>query len=160
MPDPVTRGDARTLVRLQHVAALRAQPELTGVQVEFGWPGEKRERECLCLGPVTGLLETAHQGTGTPSPDNPITYDDHFRYVVFLAATEASQTSDEAEARGRHLWNAVLRVARIHPFDGIPGLMELVLAEANDETIQTEEGFVFYADTTVNAYARYEGTPT
>lgn len=151
--------DPRTAVRTNLVTQLRIQPALTGVQVEYGWPGDERQDECICLGPVTGQLEVPvfH---GPPDEDNPATYDDKFSFPIWLGACTEGQTSDDAELRGRFLWTAILWVARTSPTLDVVEVIDADLTDVNDETPATTEGFVFFATATFNVHARHIGPPS
>lgn len=151
--------DLRAAVRQGLVEDLRLQEELTGIQVEYGWPGDQLRDESVFLGRTTGTYEIPY-GYGPVTPANPITYDDTFTFPLFLAAAAPGQSSGAAEQRGGYFANAIVRSMRTNAVFALPQLLEGRMSTLDGEVYATADGFVFWAEMTLTFIARYEGTPT
>jgi hypothetical protein len=81
------------------VAALRAKPVLSGVQVEYGWPGDRIERECIWLGPITGTLQLPLMKAGRMYRDDDWTQQ-VLVDVMMPAATELREATERVEQLG------------------------------------------------------------
>lgn len=155
----------RYACRAAVVAALTANTDLSGVQVEHCWPGDQQKPESIWLNPTEGLDVTVPVFHGEPSALNPITIDDKFTIPIEIMVTNAGKTPAEAEARVD-----ALRLEVIETFCANPGLSQLtapsgwriieavVGAMDGPGTARGDNGAQSYASVALNLWTRK--TPT
>lgn len=88
------------------VAALIANTDLDGVQVEHCWPGDQRKDECIWLNPTEGGSVNIPAFRGAASSSNPVMLDDRFTIPVEIIVQ--GKTPELAESRVGELSRAVI----------------------------------------------------
>lgn len=152
-------GDIRYVTRVALVDALRDDDVFTGVQVEFGWPGDEVQSESVWLRRSEGSL-TIPVFMGPDTTAYPVTYDDEFTLSLGVMAGSPGQSAQEAEERGAVLYGGVERVLRTSPLLAVPSLVHAALSHLVNETLPTKEGFAHFIDIEIACKARISGAAT
>lgn len=151
------REEARAAV----VAALAANSDLAGIQVELCWPGDQQKPESIWLNPTEGVDVTIPVFHGTPSTVNPVTIDDIFSIPVEMIVQNPGATPAEAEARLGTLRRAVIATLTADPglsLVSAPSGWRIIAAEVasldGPGTARGREGADSYASVVVHVHAR------
>lgn len=151
----------RYACRAAVVAALQANSDLTGVQVEHCWPGDQMKDESIWLNPTLGESSSIPAFRGPASTSNPVMLDDKFTIPLEVIVSLAGTTPAEAEARLGELQRAVVATITASPDLATftkPTGWELIAAtcELGDGpgTVYGREGGQSYAEVIVHVHAR------
>jgi hypothetical protein len=141
----------RPAVKSALLTALQLKPELEGVQLSYGWPGDALEREHIWIGNVTGTVRIALLSTGRKYRD------DKFNVSVFVQAGLIGGTEAEAEERATQLLAALEDVLADDPSIGeVDGLIDAELTTVDGpHTMLTKEGAVTMYVCEINCHGRY-----
>lgn len=140
--------DIRYTVRATLVAAIAAQ--LTGTQVELGWPGDQLALESVWLGESDGTCQIPVMKAGYK------TMDDEFTVPIELQAGAVGQTLTAAEQRLQVMTAVVETVLLTDPSLGsLNGVIAAVITRKRGPvTVRTKQGAVSFGRIEVSVHAR------
>lgn len=141
----------RSATKSALLTLLQAHPDLAGVQVEYGWPGDSWEVESVWIASVKGTVSISALSAGRKYRD------DVFTITVLIQAGRLGQTALDADLRAEVLYGALEDVLANDPSLGnVDGLLWAQLSSAEGPTTRlTKEGALsmFVAD--IDCHGRY-----
>lgn len=141
----------RHTVRARLVELLKAQPNLSGIQVVRGYPGDEIEGEYVWLDEPEGTLSPASIKAGRKHRD------DEWTQPIIVFAGAAGQTMDEAEDRAAFLFAAVEDLFADEPTLDVEGLKWIGdAALRGPTTFRTTSGAVSAYVIEPTLHARYQ----
>lgn len=151
----------RYACRAAVVAALTANTDLTGVQIEHCWPGDQQKPESIWLNPTEGVDVHIPAFRGAVSAGNPVMLDDTFSIPVEIIVSNKGTTPAAAESRLGELQRAVIATITAAPdlatFAKPSGwqLLDAVITEIHGPgTARGNDGAQSYASVVIHVHAR------
>lgn len=147
----MAKNNRRAAFKTAIITALQAKPELTDVQVSYGYPGDTLEQDSIYTAGCTGEVKINLQQGGRKQRDDLFTLD-----LVIQSGTHGL-TPVESEAAVTALLAPVEDVLADDPsISGLDGIIAVEMSTVSGpNTIRTKEGAMSYFTVTLAVHARY-----
>lgn len=135
------------------IALLQGKEAVNGVQISYGFPGDKLEQDAVYTATCIGRVEITLMQGGRKQRD------DNFDLTVVVLTGQHGLTPEQGEARAAVLLSAIEDVFADDPTLGLSGDGGVVAAEISSidgpNTTLTREGAVSHFIVTISVHARY-----